>query len=503
MILYDAVASNPHPRDIALRAGAVELEYGELSALVEATARAMLDAGVASGARLVSMLPNRVEHVVAALAAGSVGAVFVPCEPNVGEVRLSSILRETEPHYCLLAPGTPGPVGCGSLQLDFDPATVRVRVDTMRIPSEGGGRTDTSDSEGNAAFVRFTSGSTGRPKGVVLDHEQVVSTARALADCFGLGPRHRELVITSISYSGGWQRVAATLIAGGCVILAEEPFSIPGMLDDLANYDVTGFFAPPPVIRLLLASSHATTEALAGCRSIEVGSASIARDELEQLLALMPESRIFVHYGLTECSRAFILDARKHPDKLDTVGRAAPGCEASIRDDTGACCDPGQTGQVFVMGPQQSRGYWRRPDLNAERFNDGWLATGDYGMLDEEGFLKFLGRRDDRIESAGFSFFPAEVEAELGTLDGVEQYMIAGVPDPRGMLGDVPCAFVVPSNPELFSMADFSRHLRRTLPAQMVPREIVVLDALPLTASGKPNRRHAVEAHSNLKSESP
>lgn len=109
--------------------------------------------------------------------------------------------------------------------------------------------------------------------------------------------------------------------------------------------------------------------------------------------------------------------------------------------------------------------------------------------------MKLLGRRDDRIESAGYSFFPAEVEAELGPVDGAEQYLIAGVPDPRGVLGEIPWAFVVAGEPASFSPGAFRRQARRMLPAYMVPRKVVVIPRLPLTASGKPDRRSAVETY--------
>lgn len=497
MNLLEAVAEHARPDRPALCTGPQILDYAGLLSLVEQTRRALVNAGVEPGARVVVLLPNSVEHVVAILAAGEVGAIAVPCDPHVGRVRLARVIEETSPHLCLLPPGAAPRTDIDSLQFEIDLAAQAARFTaTSAARSEPRSPVTAGTRE---AVIRFTSGSTGRPKGVVLEHEQLVTTARLISQLFGLDGEHRELIITPISHSGGWQRVAATLVGGGCVVLPQQPFSLPVMLDDIELFDVHGFFAPPPVIRLLLAAGSRAADALGGCRSIEVGSAPLGATELAGLLQLVPAARVFIHYGLTECSRALILDARGHPTKLDTVGQPAPGVDVEIRDDDSRPLGPGSTGQVFLRGPQRSHRYWRRPELDAERFIEGWLATGDYGSVDSQGFLQILGRRDDRIESAGYSFFPAEIEAELGPVEGVEQYFIAGVPDPRDLLGEIPWAFVVPSEPKHFSPRAFAQQAQRMLPGYMVPRKVIALPELPLTASGKLDRRSAVEAHAPRK----
>src|SRR5207249_3489535 len=115
-----------------------------------------------------------------------------------------------------------------------------------------------------------------------------------------------------------------------------------------------------------------------------------------------------------------------------------------ICDESGQSLPIGQPGQIFLRGPQQTEGYFGLPELNRERFQDGWVITGDYGFLDAEGFLTLRGRRDDLITSAGFHFFPAEVETELGPVPGVLEYLVAGIRDPSGILEQLPWAFVVP-----------------------------------------------------------
>lgn len=476
----------------AVRLGELTLGYG---ALREAHAAAMAElaaAGLRPGERVLLILPNGVEHLVGLLAVTSLGAIAVPLAPDSVDTRLTQVLRDTRPRLCLALDGLALPGGLAVRRLAWDPAAARIRFS----PAGDRGRTPTPPvaSAGTDAVIRFSSGSTGAPKGVLLNHAQLVWTAQTLSGVFGLDTDHRELLVASMALSGGWQRVAATLAGGGCVILSDGPLSLPALFEDLQAYEVSGFFSPPPLIRMLLQSPEQKARAaLRHCRSIEIGSAVIGADELARLMALAPQARIFCHYGMTECSRAVILDGRAHPDKLDTVGRPAPGVEVAVRDAQGRTCGPGATGQIHVRGPQLASGYWGRPALTGERYADGWLATGDLGRLDEEGFLSFVGRVDDMINAGGHSFSPTEVEQALGPVAGVSEYLVAGVPDPAGLMGQVPWVFVVPTDPGGWSPQDLMAQARRRLPAHMVPRWVVSVPALPLTASGKPDRRRTVE----------
>jgi fatty-acyl-CoA synthase len=190
-----------------------------------------------------------------------------------------------------------------------------------------------------------------------------------------------------------------------------------------------------------------------------------------------------------------VLDARRDPDRIATVGRPGRGVEVSIRDDQGRPVAQGSVGQVLLRGPQLCSGYYGRPELDAERFVDGWLATGDYASEDPDGFLTLLGRRDDMVTCGGHHFFPAEAETDLGPVDGVVDYVFVGVPDPVGLLGEVPWAFVLPADRGCFEPQAFLRRARERLPPHMRPRKIVVVSELARTLSGKPDRRKTVAAY--------
>ncbi len=475
----------------ALCSGAQNLTYADLVALVAALAEALDFLGVGPGQRVLVRLPDSPEHVIAMLALLSLGATAVPQHPAGGRQRLALAAEEVRPFLCLLPPGEEPPPGLNGHSLEFD---FFAGLSLDGHPLEIGGRTLPVPAweEQAVAMIRFSSGSTGRPKGALLSHGQLLWSARTLSEVFGLGSTHRELLLASMAYSGAWQRLVATFHAGGCAILFQGPPAVPAILEEIRQRQAEGFYTPPPLVRMLLRDDpERVRKAMAGCRTLEIGSAPLNAAELEQLLALLPGARIFVHYGMTECSRAVILNARAHPERLHTVGRPAPGVEVRVVDARGRDLPAGRAGEIFVRGPQLALGYLN--GIGGQAFRDGWLASGDHGMLDEAGFLTFLGRADDRINCGGHSFFPAEAEAELGPVAGVRALLVAGVPDPRGVLEQVPWAFVVPDGVREWSPASLLKQARSRLPAHMVPRGVTLLEELPLTASGKPDRRGVLE----------
>jgi acyl-CoA synthetase (AMP-forming)/AMP-acid ligase II len=477
-----------HP---AVQDAALTLTYAELIGLVDHTAAQLHTAGVKPGDRVLVMLTNSTEHIVGVLAIIALGAIAVPLDAEAGNARLADVVRQTSPRLCVAGEHLDTPPTMQIFRLHIDNT-----VNAARDPASGAGRF--AQQQHPVAFIRFTSGSTGQAKGVIIDHAQQLWTARTLSGYFGIDTEHRELVLVSMALSGGWQRVAATLYGGGCVIIGEKPLSVGDLLDMVVDTGATGFFTPPPLVRMLLSNpADKVRSALQNCRTIEIGSAAMTADELRALTALAPQAHIFFHYGLTECSRAAILDASRHPEKLATAGRPLPEVDVKIVDDEGRTLATGQNGQIFVRGPQLTRGYWQQPGLDRERFIAGWLATGDYGYIDEDGFLTLLGRHDDLINCGGHCYFPDEVEQALGTPGGIEQYLVAGVADPRGILQQVPWAFVVPGNEEEWSPGEFLALARARLPAHMMPRQVIVVPRLPLTASGKPDRRETVKLYAS------
>lgn len=493
--LFDSLVrtwSRRQPKRPALEAQSHRISYEDLERLVVETASLLLSFEVEAGDRVLLSFPSSAEYVVSLLAVTAVGAVAVPVPTPVGPERLRYLVDTTRPRLCLHeASSSIDGVECHSVAVDL-PAVRLESQPPVRIA-------DLPDAHPeDAALILFSSGSTGRPKGVVLQHRHLIAAARNLSSVFCLDTEHRDLIIAPMYHSDGWQRVAVTLFAGGCVVVSPSNLFAAAGLEFLSALRISGCFLPTPVLRLLLRSApEVMRAAMRTVRSLELGSTPITAQELRILDEQMPDARVFFHYGLTECSRATILEVRDHPEKLATVGTASPGVEIRICDRDGLPVETGQAGQILLRGPQQSTEYWNRQDLDQEKFFDGWLRTGDYGSLDTEGFLTLLGRHDDMITSAGYHFFPAEVETELGPVPGVAEYIVAGVSGQAGFLDQLLWAFVVPVDPDNWRPYDFLALARKRLPPHMMPRRVVPVAALPLTLSGKPDRAQAVQLYAH------
>ena len=494
--------SNPdfHGGRDTLRFADETVSRDQLREMIEATAAALRAHGVSKGERVALVLGNTPEYIVAFFAVTALGGIVVSIDSRIGAERLKIVTADTRPVCCLQTQDLEATRGINipRLELNVDLATQAVflgrnlciaPLDLLQNPAN----VEMEDP----ALILFSAGSTGHPKGVVLRHGGLFKTACTVSAIIGLKPDHHDLILSPMTHSGGWQRVTGTILSGGCVVLPEEGmFSIPGLLNDIERNDVNGFFTTPPFIRMILNTApEKFANRVPTLRSIEIASAPLSADELQQLLDLFPHINVFFQYGSTECSRALILDSRGRTDKLDTVGVPTPGVKVRICDEHGNDVPVGQKGEVLMGAEQMATGYFERPDLDAERFRKGWLVTGDYGRLDEEGFLTLLGRADDMINCGGHSYFPAEVEFELGSIEGIDTFLVAGVPDPAGIMTDVPWIFVVPEDPTNWSIRDFLSDARNRLPSQMVPRNVVVVDEIPLTPSGKPSRRRTLELY--------
>ena len=235
----------------AVQTDVLTLSYADLIDLVDDTATQLSNAGVEPGDRVLVMMPNCVEHIVGVLATLSIAAIAVPVDPEAGGGRLDDVVRQTLPRFCLACVDMATPLAAQTIRLRIDSDTVTASCSLEGIVTDP---MQVAEQQEQVAFIRFTSGSTGQAKGVMITHAQQMWTARTLSECFSLNVEHRELLLVSIALSGGWQRVAATLFGGGCVILADKPISVGDMLDQLIDGQGTGILTPPPLVRMLLTS---------------------------------------------------------------------------------------------------------------------------------------------------------------------------------------------------------------------------------------------------------
>jgi acyl-coenzyme A synthetase/AMP-(fatty) acid ligase len=276
----------------------------------------------------------------------------------------------------------------------------------------------------------------------------------------------------------------------------ENSFAFPAViLEKLEQERVTGFPGVPTIFTMMLDLDIAR-EKLPHLRYMTNTAAALSPQQVERIRQKFSWARLYSMYGLTETKRTLYLPPEELDNRPGSVGVAIPGTEVWIEDAEGNRLGAGRTGELVVRGRHVMRGYWGEPDLSAQRFRPGPIAgerlcyTGDLFRMDAEGYMYFVGRKDEMIKSRGEKVSPKEVENVLYSLDGVKEAAVIGVPD--SLLGQAVKAFVV-TDQGLVSRETVMAFCRERLEDFMVPREVEFVEELPKTASGKVDRRRLVQ----------
>lgn len=471
----------------ALQFGDWVCTYGELRNMIFSMAAELLRLGIRSGDRVMIQLPNSPEYIIAFLGVITMGGIGVPVDYGSGPERLNFVMSQTGAKL-LIAPSPVGRLEISMLSIVLNTSVEKISFLFKGERSEEETPNPIPDLDSPAAII-FSSGSTGRPKGVLLRNRHLLATAKNLSCATRMSFCHRELLLSPMSHTDGWQRVASTLLVSGCLIILKGHLTLPLFFESLEKFQIDGFYSPPSFIRyILMDSSERALRSCSRCRTVEVGSASISVAELKKMLLIFFNAKVLVHFGLTESSRATVLDCRENPDKLQTVGRTLPGVEIRISDEYGSQLGVGEVGEIYLRGVQCADSYWGREDLNGVAFLNGWFRSGDFGFLDEEAFLIYKGRRDDLINSGGFHFFPAEVEVELGPVPGLQQYLITGMPDTEAIFEQIPILFGVADGSKSWSNRKFFDFAKYRLASYKIPKRIAIVPEILRTSSGKPDR---------------
>jgi acyl-CoA synthetase (AMP-forming)/AMP-acid ligase II len=299
--------------------------------------------------------------------------------------------------------------------------------------------------------------------------------------------------VLPISFDYGLYQVLMAMMVGATLVL-EKSFAFPqAILNRMAEEKVTGLPLVPTMAALLLQMRELEPDCFPHLRYITNTAAALPPAHIERLRALFPSARLYSMYGLTECKRCTWLPPAELARRPGSVGIAIPGTEAWIVDESGRRVGPGIVGELVIRGPHVMRGYWENQAATDAVLKPGpfaWekvLYTGDHFRADEDGFLYFIGRKDDIIKTRGEKVAPKEVEAVLYALPGIAEVAVIGIPDP--ILGSAIRAIVALSPGAGLSEQDVMRHCARALEDFMVPKSVEFREALPKTESGKISRR--------------
>jgi HIP---CoA ligase len=502
MVRQQAVrlASSP-----AIVDGAEELSYAELAQAMERVACGLIALGVAPGDRVAVWGPNSASWIVAAVGVHACGAVLVPVNtrfkgseaayvlrrsgaqvlfvcPELLGVEYVSMLREADPELAdrivqVLWPG----FGATGDQLSWERFVAGGETVSRAVYEERLAATGPDDP----ADIIFTSGTTGHPKGVVLTHGQSLRAYEAFNDGFGLVPDDRYLVTNPFFHCFGYKAGWMLSLMVGATVLPHAVFDAGVVLGRVSRERVSVLAGPPTVFTSLLDEPSRAAHDLSSLRFAFTAAASIPVSLVRRMQADLAVA-VGTGYGLTESTA--IATVTKRDDDADTVattvGAAVDGVELRVVDDRRHEVPIGQPGEVALRGFVVTRGYWDDPVATAEVIDeDGWLYTGDIGVLDERGYLRITDRKKDVFIVGGFNVSPVEVESLLLTDDRVAQVAVVGIPDER--LGEAAAAFVVPRRGAPLSPEDVIASARTRMANYKVPRYVEVVDSLPVNASGK------------------
>jgi len=334
--------------------------------------------------------------------------------------------------------------------------------------------------------ILFTSGTTGRPKGAMLTHGASVRAYEAWSDVVGLREGDRYLVVNPFFHAFGLKAGILASILKGAAIIPHAVFDVDAVMARAAEEQVSMLPGPPTIYQSILDHPRLGDFDMSSLRLAVTGAAAVPVELIRRMRTELGFETIVTGYGLTEATG--IATMCRHDDDPETIsttaGRAIPGTEVQVVDDSGTAVATGEPGEVVVRGYNVMKGFIHDPAATAEAIDaDGWLHTGDVGILDARGNLRITDRKKDMFIVGGFNAYPAEIEGMITEHAGVSQVAIVGVPDTR--MGEVGYAYVVPRHAARLDTDELLAWCRPRMANYKVPRFFEIVDALPLNASGK------------------
>ncbi|NMD54761.1 MULTISPECIES: class I adenylate-forming enzyme family protein [Tsukamurella] len=458
-------AAAPHAPAIA--DDAIDLDNAAFDGAVRSAAAALRAAGVGPGDVVAVKLPNTALLVVTLFAAWRLGAAATPINPYLAQPEVEYQVQDA---------------GAAVLVADADaPAGVAViAAGTLLDHTPDGAEPVAAPSD--LALLIYTSGTTGRPKGVMLDHANLVAMSEMSSAAFDFDADDHSLLILPLFHVNAI--VVSTLNplrGGGRVTIAGrfDPRTFFGVLEETG---ATYFSAVPTIYTMLAGLPPEVRPDLSKVRFGVCGAAPASRELLEGFEARYGFPLI-EGYGLSECTCAATVNPLHGVKKVGTVGLPLPGQRLKIVDGAGAELPVGEAGEVLLAGPNIMRGYLNRPEETAKTVVDGWLRTGDVGVLDQDGYLRLVDRAKDMIIRGGENIYPKEIETAVYGVTGVAEAAVIGRPDAK--YGELPVLYVSAAPGMQLDVDTIAAHAREQLAKYKQPVAITVLGALPKNPVGK------------------
>lgn len=512
MLLHDLIVprATTTPGWPALRRGDTLLSYAAAVEQLREVASGLVQLGVRPGERVGIYLNKRVEAVLAYFACSYAGAVFVPINSSLKSPQVAHILSDCDVVVLITTAAQANDLNealkeCPHLRhvVILDPtaqeASLPMQVVTWQALTESGSANMPAVRriDADIAAIFYTSGSTGKPKGVVLSQRNMVAGALSVAEYLGNTADDVILSVLPLSFDAGFSQLTTAFSVGASVVLLD--YLLPRDVPKAAGrFRVTGLAGVPP-LWTQLARLEWPDEAIESLRYITNTGGAMPTATLAALRARLTKTQAFLMYGLTEAFRSTYLPPEELDRRPTSMGRAIPNAEILVVREDGSPCAAGEPGELVHRGALVSLGYWNDAERSAQRFKPApnqpeglpfpeiAVWSGDTVVKDDDGFLYFVGRKDDMIKSSGYRISPTEIEEVIYASGLVHECAALGIPH-----FDLGQAIVVACHADLGN--DDTRDAiitacRGVLPNYMVPAAVVFRDALPRNPNGKIDRK--------------
>jgi acyl-CoA synthetase (AMP-forming)/AMP-acid ligase II len=487
---------------VAISDGDVQLTYQQLDAARRQAARAFMAAGLAQGERIAIWAPNIYQWIIAAVGAQSVGVVLVPLNTRMKGAEAGYILRASQSRLLFTVADFLG-VNYPALLASEELPELR---NTILLEGQADGTqswadfitageviadaevTERSDAltPDDTLDILFTSGTTGNPKGVVTCHGQNIRTFENWSATVGLCKDDNYLVINPFFHSFGYKAGWLACIIRGAHILPVKSFDLDAVMSQIQSDRVSMIPGPPTIYQSLLAHPNRSDYDLSSLRLAVTGAAPVPVALVEQMRKELGFEVVVTAYGLTEsCGVVSICRADDSAQRIShTSGRAMEGVEMKLVDNHGQEVSVGNEGEIWFRGFNVMQGYLDDPEQTALTITpDGWLKTGDVGVMDADGYVRITDRIKDMFIVGGFNTYPAEIENILCSMPGIARAAVIGVPDAR--MGEVAHAYIVPAADEAIDEAAVIAWAKDNMANYKVPRTVSFIAELPMNAGGK------------------
>jgi acyl-CoA ligase (AMP-forming) (exosortase A-associated) len=518
-LLFNNLSTTPNTDAIVHKD--TRVTYQELASLVDHQAHALQSVGLKRQQRVAIYLPKQVETVSSFLAVSKAGGVFVPVNPVLKAPQVAYILNDcnvkilitsksrlqslqtclhecTDLHTIIL-------VDQDSNNLEFQNLQILDWITFNQFAHSQSSQAITLIDTDMAAIL-YTSGSTGKPKGVVLSHRNIIAGAESVAEYLNIQASDRLLAALPFSFDYGLNQLTTCLLEGATCVLMD--YLLPrDVVNALTKYQITGLAAVPPLWAQLADLTWPDTID-AHLRYMTNSGGKMPKAVLQKLRNKVPKTQFFLMYGLTEAFRSTYLPPEQIDIRPDSMGKAIPNAEIMVVREDGSPCAPHEPGELVHRGSLVSLGYWNDTIKTAERFKPvpGQLSglplteiavwSGDTVTMDEEGYLYFVGRKDDMIKTSGYRVSPSEIEEVIYASGLVKEAAAIGIE--HDALGQAVVVVVSPQMETDFNSQTLIDCCKAQLPNFMVPSKIEVLTELPRNPNGKIDRKILSHQFANL-----